>query len=102
MFENNTGDCGNQVQNLSIHHWYLELFSRAVHKLHEIELTFLGTVKVCLIESDSGYSEYTGVFYFSALKINALYIIVFLIYVCILKIYILPCSLCTVLNFFFR
>lgn len=50
-----------------------------MHKLHEVELTFLGTVKVCLIESDSGYSEYTGIFYFSALRVNALYIIDFLI-----------------------
>ena len=78
------------TKSLSIHHWYLGLFSREVHKLHEIELTFLDTVKVCLIDSDSGYSEHAGIFYFSALRINALYIIVFLIYVCILKICILP------------
>ena len=52
---------------------------REVCKLREIELTFLGAVRVSLIESGSGYSEYTRIFYFSALRINALYIIVFLV-----------------------
>lgn len=43
------------------------------------KLTFIGTVRVSLIEPGSGYSKYTRIFYLSALRINALYITAFLV-----------------------